>query len=269
MNILADIGGTHMRIAASDAHDSFEEPIIFDTPAEFDAAVELFASAAHDIAKGRIITGGVIGVAGLVSANRQTLLKAPHLRDWEGKEVAAAFGRAIGAPVRLENDAALAAIGEAQHGAGKEALIIAYVTVGTGIGGARIVDGHIDRAAFGFEIGHQRLGSDSSAPEWETFASGSGLEKRYGKPSRELTDPAIWQECADHFAIGLYNTILHWSPDRVVLGGSLFTEKAIPLERVRETLRSAATALNDIPDIRLATLGDRSGLYGALTLSAA
>lgn len=269
MIIIADIGGTHMRIAGSDTHDSFEEPIIFDTPAEFDAAVELFANTARDIAHGRTITGGVVGVAGLVSANRQTLLKAPHLRNWEGKEVAAAFGSAIGAPVRLENDAALAAIGEAQHGAGKDARIIAYVTVGTGIGGARIVDGHIDHAALGFEIGHQRLGSDTDAPEWEAFASGSGLEKRYGKPSRELTDSAIWQECADHFAVGLYNTILHWSPDRVVLGGALFTEKAISLERVHETLRTVATALNDIPEIRLATLGDYPGLYGALALSAA
>ena len=269
MNILADIGGTHMRIAASDAHDSFEEPVIFDTPAEFAAAVELFASATRDIAHGRIITGGVIGVAGLVSADHQTLLKAPHLQAWVGKDIAAAFGRAIGAPIRLENDAALAALGEAQQGAGAGAGIVAYITVGTGIGGARIVDGNTDRSAFGFEIGHQRLGSDTDAPEWETFASGSGLERRYGKLSSELADPAIWEECADHFAIGLYNTILHWSPDRVVLGGSLFTEKAIPLERVRETLRAAATALDDIPDIRLATLGDRSGLYGALTLSAA
>ena len=263
MIIIADIGGTRMRIAASDELGSFEEPVAFDTPSGFDDALGLFTDSVREIAHGRPIAGGIVGIAGLVSADRQTLLKAPHLQAWIGKDIAAAFGRAIGAPVRLENDAALAALGEAQQGAGAGAGIVAYVTAGTGIGGARIVDGSIDRSAFGFEIGHQRLGSDMDAPEWETFASGSGLEKRYGKTASALTDPAIWEACADHFAIGLYNTILHWSPDRVVLGGSLFVKEAIPLERVRATLRAAATALEDIPEIRLATLGDRSGLYGA------
>ncbi len=269
MKIIADIGGTHLRIAASAAADSFEDPVVFDTPAGFDAAVELFANGVREVARGRAVTDSVIGIAGLLSADRRTLLKSPHLPNWEKKDIAAAFGSALGTSVRLENDAALAALGEARRGAGKGAGIIAYVTVGTGIGGARIVDGHIDRAAFGFEIGHQRLGSDVHAPEWEAFASGSGLEKRYGKSSRELIDPAIWQECADHFAVGLHNTILHWSPDRVVLGGSLFREEAISLERVMKTLAVTTTALTDIPEVRLAELGDYSGLYGALLLNAA
>lgn len=266
MIIVADIGGSHMRIAASDTLNSFEEPLVYDTPAEFAVAVSTFANIARDAARNRPITGCIIGIAGLLSTDRTTLLRSPHLRGWEGKNLIDEFGRAISAPVRFENDAALGALGEARGGAGVDASIIAYVTIGTGIGGARIVDGYIDRATFGFEIGHQRLGIDASAPEWETLISGSGLAQKYGRSSSEITDPAIWNTCADYFAYGLYNTILHWSPERVVLGGNAFQSGDIPLERVRGTLRSIASALYEIPDIRLATLGDHSGLYGALAL---
>lgn len=265
MIIIADIGGSHMRIAASDAPDSFEEPTIFDTPADFDTAVAAFANTAHDLAHGRPITGGVVGLAGLLSPNRQTLLRSPHLGGWVGRNVANEFSQALGAPVRFENDVALGALGEAQSGAGIGVSIVAYIAVGTGVGGARVVDGRLDHTAFGFEIGHQLLGSDANAPDWESFVSGSGLAQRYGKPPSEITNPTIWSECADHFAYGLYNSILHWSPERVVLGGSMFLKPgSIPLERIQITLRSIARALPELPDIKPASLGDHSGLYGAL-----
>jgi len=268
MIVVADIGGSHMRIAVSDTPDSFEEPTVLDTPADFDAAVAAFANAAQEAAHGRPITGGAVGIAGLLSPDRQTLLRAPHLRAWEDRNVADIFSRALGAPIRFENDVALGALGEAQHGAGAGISVIAYIATGTGINGARIVNGRLDPTAFGFEIGHQLLGADVEAPEWEALVSGSGIAQKYGKPSSEITDPVVWNECADYFAYGLYNTILYWSPERIVLGGSLFLKPSpIPLERVQTTLRSIASALPVLPDIQLAALGDYSGLYGALTLA--
>lgn len=263
MILISDIGGSHMRIAISEAPGLLEDPFICDTPADFDSAVVVFANTAREIAKGRPITGGAVGIAGLLSTNRQVLLKSPHLRGWEGKNIEEAFSKAVGVPIHFENDVALGALGEAKSGAGVGVFILAYIAVGTGIGGARVVDGRIDRTTFGFEMGHQRLGIGMSAPEWEELVSGSGLGKKYGKPSSEIKDPAIWNECADNFAIGLYNAILHWSPERVVLGGALFNFNAIPLERVKVTLQSINTALPELPDIQLAKLGDRSGLYGA------
>ncbi len=267
MIITADIGGSHMRVAVSDSPGSLEEPSICDTPAEFETAVTVFADKMREIAKGRPITGGAVGIAGLLSKNREVLLKSPHLRGWEGKNVAEAFSKATGVPVRFENDVALGALGEAVNGAGAGVSILSYIAVGTGVGGARVVDGKIDRSTFGFEMGHQRLGVGLNAPEWEELVSGSGLGEKYGKPSSEITDPAIWNECADNFAVGLYNAILHWSPERVVLGGALFNEGAIPLERVKTTLHSINNALPELPDIQLAKLGDRSGLYGAIILA--
>lgn len=267
MIIVGDIGGSHMRIAASTEPDSFEEPVVCDTPKEFDAAVAACKEAVEQAARGRPITSGMLGVAGLLSPDRTVVLRAPHLKGWEGKNAAEAFSAALGAPVRLENDVALGALGEAYSGAGRGAPIVAYIAVGTGVGGARVVNGRIDPTALGFEIGHQLLGIGTNAPEWESLVSGSGLERRYGMPSTQLTDPAAWEASADHFAYGLYNTILHWSPQRVVLGGSLFLHKSIPLARVKATLRSIATALPELPEIHLAAHGDHAGLYGALVLA--
>ena len=267
MILTADIGGSHMRIAMSDAPGKLEKPFICDTPARFEMAVVTFANLAREAAHGCPITGGVVGIAGLLSADRKALLRAPHLRDWENKNIAETFSNTLGVSIRFENDAALGALGEATFGAGTGVSILAYITVGTGVGGARVIDRQIERSMFGFEMGHQLLGTGLDAPEWEELVSGSGLDKKYGKPSSEITDTAIWNECADNFAIGLYNSILHWSPERVVLGGALFNEGAIPLERVKTTLHSINTALPVLPDIRLAKLGDRSGLYGALALA--
>ena len=264
MILVADIGGSHTRLSINDVPDSLEEPIVYDTPADFNDAISTFARAAMDISKGRPITSGVVGIAGTLSADRRVLLRSPHLRGWENRDVAATFGQAIGAPVRFENDVALGALGEATRGAGVGASIIAYVAVGTGVNGARVVDGKIDVTALGFEIGHQRLDIGADAQELEELVSGSALFTKYGRPASEITDPDIWNECADILAIGLYNTILHWSPERIVLGGSLLLgTHGIPVERVNTALQSINTALPALPEIRLAALGDSSVLSGA------
>jgi predicted NBD/HSP70 family sugar kinase len=267
MVIVGNIGGTHTRIAGSEARDSFEEPVILDTPSSFEELLDTFVRSSLVIANERPITSAVIGVAGLLSPDKSEMLRSPNLGDWVGKDIKKAFTEALGAPVTFENDAALEALGEARTGAGVGSSIVAYLSVGTGVGGARVVDGKLDRAAHGFEVGHQLLGATDGAMEWEEIVSGSGLGRKYGQPSSTIKDPGVWAEVGDQFAYGLYNTILHWSPDCVVLGGALFNEKAIPLERVETKLKSLARALSDLPELRLAKHGDLSGLYGALALS--
>ena len=91
------------------------------------------------------------------------LVNAPHLPGWIRKPFSERLKAELACPVFLENDSAIVALGEAHHGAGKGDDIMAYLTVSTGMGGARIVHGAIDVNVFGFEPGHQYIDFDTSA----------------------------------------------------------------------------------------------------------
>lgn len=273
MYLLFDIGGTNMRIALSKDGVSFEEPTIVPTPKDFDAGMRTFAETAKILAGGNTIKAAAGGVAGALSRDRKTLLNAPHLKGWNGKPLSQALSQALGAPVHLENDTAIVGLGEATAGAGKGYGIIAYITVSTGVGGVRIVDGKIDRGAMGFEPGHQIIdagGALRSASvggfghDLEGIVSGTAITERYGKKPYELTDAAFWDEMARLLAFGLNNTIVHWSPDAVVIGGSMMKKVGIPVDRVEAHLRGILHIFPELPVIKKAELGDIGGLHGAI-----
>src|SRR3990167_6442524 len=82
-----------------------------------------------------------------------------------------------------------------------------------------------------------------------------------------MTDPDVCDELARMFAIGLHNTILHWSPDTVVLGGSLITGSVITPTPIRKHLLAIMKIFTESPHIREATLGDLGGLWGSFDLT--
>ncbi len=270
--LLFDIGGTRTRLAFSPDDDTLGAIESFDTAKEFGDQLKAMKSAALKLAGGDV-QGIFGGLPGVLNRDKTTLLTSPHLPQWVGVNIKESLRTLFGGDgeVRLENDAALAALGEAHRGAGKGYRIVAYIGVGTGIGGARIVGGKIDERFAGFEPGHQIIDVRGTLhPEagnktrFEELVSGSAFEKRFGKHPREVTDEAVWDETAKIFAVGLHNTIVHWSPEVVVLGGSMFKTPGISIERVRDTLKEYLAIYPELPELKHAELGDESALYGAL-----
>ena len=101
----------------------------------------------------------------------------------------------------------------------------------------------------------------------EKYISGRGVEQRFGKSAEEIDDPKVWEELAEWFAVGLNNTIVHWSPDVLVLGGSMIIKDVgIPVGRVEYHLKNIVKIFPELPDIKKAELGDVGGLYGGLEL---
>jgi glucokinase len=201
------------------------------------------------------------------------LVNSPNLGGWVLESITSALGDRLHAPVYLENDSAVVALGEAHHGAGKGDAIMAYITVSTGIGGARIVHGAIDVSAYGFEPGHQYIDFDKTAcPECvssqaEDYLSGTATEHRFHVKPYEIVDSELWERLAEWLAYALNNTIVHWSPHSVVLGGSMIVgNPAIPVDRVAHHLNQICTIFPVKPAIRRAVLGDLGGLYGAMEL---
>ncbi len=240
MYVYFDIGGTKTRVSISHDQQTFVEPRKFDTPQDFETLLAMLRETVRELGGDESIEAVGGGIAGPFDRARSVLLTAPNLPSaWAGRHVADELVGVFGAPVFIENDSAIVALGEAYHGAGKGDGIVAYITVSTGVGGARIVDGHIDRSVFGFEPGHQILDIDKTifpmlhAPDAEGLLSGTATAKRFGMKAYEVADPAVWEELSLLLAHMLNNTIVHWSPDSVVLGGSMIVgDPAISVDRV-------------------------------------
>jgi predicted NBD/HSP70 family sugar kinase len=265
MLALIDIGGTKTRVACARRGEGIGQPIVFETPRDPGQGTARILDAVKSLAGPERVEAVAVGVPGVISRDRRKLVNIPNLPQWNGASLAESFERAFDAAVVLENDTALVGLGEATAGAGRGVSIVAYVTISTGVNGARIVDGVIDRADFGFEIGEQILGVGAEAPTWEDLISGKAIARRFGRPPRELgRDHPVWEELAQIAAIGLHNTIAYWSPQRIVVGGSMMKEIGISLDSVRKRLGALRRKNAALPKIVSGALGDHGGLWGGL-----
>ncbi len=270
MYILFDIGGTNMRIAVTRDGDSFGDPIVIPTPKMFEEGMKLFTQHAPTLVHGEKIEGVVGGIAGTLTQDKGTLIASPNLPGWVGNPLRGKLQDLLGAPVYIENDSAMVGLGEATYGAGRGFDIVAYITISTGVGGARIVNGAIDESSNGFEPGHQIIDPDNSlCPECdgndlESYISGTAIIKRYGVKPYEINDPEVWDTLAKYLAYGLNNTIAYWSPHVIILGGSMMKKIGIPVEGVKKHLREIFRIMPDTSQVVKATLGDLGGLWGAL-----
>lgn len=273
MYIIFDIGGTKTRVARSDDLKTFGEPVVFDTPQDADEGIEKIASIAKDLAGGERIMAIAGGVSGPVEPETGVLVKAPNLSKWAGQPIAQRIAKDLGTYGFLANDAALGALGEAHFGAGRGRSIVAFLTISTGVGGARIVNGEIDEASLGFEPGHEIIDADKTmcpdcdGNDLESYIGGRSLARRYKKEKPyEVTDPRIWNEELPQFlAYGLHNIVVHWSPDIIVLGGPMVVgDPAISIPETARHLAEIPWESGHIPPIVKAELGTFSGLYGAM-----
>lgn len=264
MFVMVDIGGTKTRIGCAHDFDALASVEIFLTASNYADGLSALVGAVKKIG-GEKLRGVAVGAPGVLSRDKRRIVNAPNIPRWNEATLADDLEAALGAPVIMENDTALVGLGEATVGAGKGAAVVAYVTISTGVNGARIVDGALDRAAFGFEIGEQLLGRDASAGTLEELVSGCAIEERFGAPPATLgKEHPVWEELAEIVAVGLHNTIAYWSPERIVVGGSMMKEVGIPLDRIGVHLKRLKRKNPVLPEISPASLGDLGGLWGGL-----
>lgn len=258
--IAFDIGGTSMRIALV-AAEGLGEVQKAATPQDPKEAIALFASLAEKAAAGERVERVAGGIRGLVVDG--VFLKDKALPAWEGTHLVGEISHALGAPVLMLHDAAVAGLGEVHYGAAVGSAICVYITVSTGVGGGRIVEGRIDRTTYNPEIGRQRI----EGGELEDLVSGTAVERKFGIHPKDLESEEERNKLADILAIGLFNSTLHWSPDTFVLGGSMIVGvNPIPLARVSESLQKLLTMYPAAPAVKMGTLGDSAGLHGGRAL---
>jgi glucokinase len=211
------------------------------------------------------------------------------LPGWDGADIITPLREAFSVPVRLENDADAAAVGEHHCGAGRGANPLLMVTLGTGIGGAILVDGLIYRGVNGEhpELGHISVRPDDG-PEcycgtrgcWESLASGTAIAAA-GAPFGFADSRAVFASApGDDDAAGIVNraveatasatwTLLHtFLPQRIILGGGIGAEH---FERFAVALRQRISRATQFPkgsvEIVRAELGVDAGVVGAAWLA--
>lgn len=249
------------------------------------------------------LIGVGLGTPGIVDAERGILLsEAVNIPGWKGRSLKAELEKVLGIPAFIDNDANTAALGELRFGAGKGVRHMVYVTVGTGVGGAIIVDGKVHRGASfsAGEVGHLPIVPDGPPCGCggqgclEGFISGPAIARRAreflgrGVPLslREISPDQITAERVAQAAkegdalarfllaeagrflgIALAGIVNLFNPERIVIGGGVAQAGEIFFAPIRWELRrralpSAAETLQVLP----ATLGTRAGLLGAAAL---
>src|SRR6516164_7940980 len=143
------------------------------------AVPELLARAG--VERGRLRGVGV-GFGGPVDDHAHTVIKSHQIEGWDNFPLADWVGDVVGLPAVLGNDADVAGLAEALHGAGKGLSPIFYITVGSGIGGGLIIDGQIYRGVGrgAAEVGHLGFfsGTTSARQAVELQASGWAIQER-------------------------------------------------------------------------------------------
>lgn len=270
MYLLFDIGGTKIRITKSDGN-TFDDPKVISTPESFEDGVKAILNLAKEVIGDEKIEAAAGGFPGPWNEAKEIFTNAPNLPNWAGKPLKQKLEAGLGVPVKFQNDAALGALGEAFYGKGKDKKIVVYVTISTGVGGAKVVDKKIVNSAMGFEPGWQVIDAGGTlCDKCDTpgylidYVSGKSVERNYGKKAYEITDDDFWDEIAKKLSYGLNNIMVLWSPDIIVLGGSMMNKIGIPVDRVRVHLKEINKIFPDIPEIEKTELGDFVGLYGAM-----
>ena len=258
MYIVTDIGGTNMRVGSASA-DSLGEIKKVPTPKNPGEGIAKFVELVHEFAQGESITAVGGCIAGNVSEDGE-ISDARNLRAWEGMNIVKELTEALGVPVHIRNDAALAGLGESFAGAGKGSARLAYVTVSTGVGGGLVENGAI--AAAGGIAAIKVRGTDL-----EDLVSGTAITKKFGIHPKDLDSIEERNKLADTLAEGLRVVFERWSPDTIVLGGSMIVGvNPIPIPRVQEVFNRLLSTQPQRPVIKMAELGDNGGLWGGLAL---
>jgi glucokinase len=288
-----DIGGTKIAgaVVTGDgtvvAADRIESPAV-DPAALKHAVASLVASLASEHPVGAV----GVAAAGFVDRDRSHVRFAPNIA-WRNEPLGADLAALTGLPVVVENDANAAAWGEFRHGAGRAAEDQLMVTVGTGVGGGIVVDGHLLRGAFGVaaEIGHLCVVPDGLACPCgntgclEQYASGTALVRnaRAASGDHSLDGPGLTAAAkdGDPFAREQLAEVGRWlghglaslaavlDPGLIVVGGGVSDAGDLLLDPARAAFRAGLTAAGFRPEaeIRLAELGNEAGVIGAADLA--
>lgn len=289
-----DIGGTKVLATAVSSAGRVLRTATRTTPGrrvEARLVEDALTEAVQEIAGVRRVGAIGIAAAGFVDAQGERVRFAPHL-PWRDEGVRARLAERWSAPVVLDNDANCAARAELTYGAVGDAESAVMVTLGTGIGGALILDGEVLRGYNGMagEFGHTQVVPGGRPCEcggtgcWEQYCSGNALTRFVrAQGVEDLAGPAItaaaeagdpvalaaFADVGEWLGVGVANLVASFDPQIVVIGGGLSAAGDLLLEPARRALRESLVGAEHrtVPPVVRAALGPEAGAIGAADLA--
>ena len=299
-----DVGGTKIAAGVVTPEGEILDEVRYPSPHSPTALVGAIARAITEVGDGHDAGGVCLAVPGLILAEQNKVVFSPNLHAVEGISLKEELEPRIGLPLTIENDGNAAAWGEFRFGAGSEADHLVFVTLGTGIGGGVITHGVLMRGAQGSggELGHVTI--RATGPRCacgnhgclEALASGTAV----GRRARELAieDPgsalgrlaarrqilgedvtelaregdevalSVLEETGRWLGVGLAGFVNIFDPEVVAVGGGAMEAGELILKAARrEVGLRARPPSRDLAEVKVASLGARSGVLGAAALA--
>lgn len=258
-----DIGGTKTIVASLDDHGVIQENIRFATPQNYtDFLKELSLSVAKLATKTFVAAG--VGVPSKIDRAQGIAIAGGRL-PWKNIPIQRDIKEIAHCPTVIDNDANLAGLSEAMLL--KEYQRVLYITISTGIGTGYIVNQEIDPSMADSEGGYILLEHGGKLKQWEDFASGQAIVRRFGKRASEITDKATWRIIAHDIALGIFDLIAVFQPNVIVLGGGVGAHYEKFKDYLDEDLKSFETPMLAIPPILEAKRPELAVVYGSFDLA--
>jgi glucokinase len=308
-----DLGGTNVRACLATTSGTILGHCKHPTPAK--EGPEAVADTIADCVQRVVADGGTelsrvlgagVGAPGPLDMNSGVVFQPPNLSGWHNVPLAEMLNERLRIPVKIGNDANLAAIGEHVYGAGQGVKDLVYMTVSTGIGGGVIIGGKLFVGISGTagEIGHMTI--DVHGPRCkcgnigcvEAIAAGPAIARAgelaavqnpdsfLAKLAREngghittalvaqaaeksdTQASALMKHAAEAIGAACVNLVNLYNPQRIIIGGGVFLNASdLLLEPILRVVNERALATpREACTVVPAALGDDCGLYGAVAL---
>lgn len=295
LTIGIDIGGTNVRAAVVDAAGTVVDMQQLPTPPSAEALEKALDTVVGNLCQR---TSGVVAVglavAGFINAEQTVVRFAPHV-PWRGVEIKKRLSERLSLPVVLEHDANSAAWGEHFFGVAQGAKNWVLIALGTGIGGAMMLEGTMYRGSYGVapEFGHvtvvpdgrscpcgkrgclERYCSGSALPltAQELIAMGSfpqsDLAQRYGQHPEEITGRTVVRMAreGDELALAVVRDMGTWlgrglamvqdiiDPELIVIAGGVSSDADLFLGRAQRVMRASIVGAGHRPVARVKVAG--------------
>ncbi|HBM14967.1 MAG TPA: ROK family protein [Lentisphaeria bacterium] len=289
MNFLSfDIGGTSIKYGVVDSKGLIIQKDSVKTPGADckNAIPEIIINIFQELSREYKIEAIGISTAGLIDSEKGIVTLSANLPGYTGCKLKEKIEAKTGVQVFVENDANCAALGEMWKGAAKNNKFIIFLTLGTGVGGACILNGKLYKGFHGFAGEFARVSAASGILEgkqrdeviYDKTASTSSLVNRYKKltdqsidglelmtrvKAKEESALIVYDDFINSLCNGLDTIVSLFDPEVVVIGGGISAQGDFFFSHLNKVFQVYIPKGYEDVIIKKALLENDAGIFGA------